>query len=345
MQLRGMNEHDAGRSPDLQAGAQDDLRLQIASAVEARAESIAADASAMFAHGDPAALNADYGQRVGRLITQLLAAAIRDGRVGTSGGLIADLLRAVAQRGASTERVFGFVYLLERTTLDELALDPRTGATSEAWPLTAQLVRRASFDLLAAYAEQPRLEPAGASIVDPVTTLFTRPLFDEVLAKEVERAGRFGDEISLIVFDVDRLTDINQTYGRGVGDKILERLGILVRQYFRQHDWVARHSEDSIAVVLTRLDADRATALADHVRTTVEQRLEFPDYRTDVRVAVTLSVGVVNLAVAVGDVVDPARLLADTEAALDRAKRLGRNRVERLDVRSGAVRVATPPHM
>ena len=94
---------------------------------------------------------------------------------------------------------------------------------------------------------------------------------------------------------------------------------------------MARHSEDSIAVLLTRLDADRATALAEHVRTTVEQRLEFPDYRTDVRVAVTLSVGVVNLAVTVGDVIDPVRLLADAEAALDRAKRLGRNRVERLD--------------
>ena len=337
-----MNEHDAGLSPDSQVGARGDLRTQIASAVEARTESIAADASAMFSYGDPAAVNADYGQRVGRLVTELLAAAIRDGRVGVGGGLIADLLRAVAQRGASTERVFSFVYLLERATLDELALDERTGATSEAWPVTAQLVRRASFDLLAAYAERARLEPVEASIVDPLTSLYTRPLFEAVVAKEIERAGRFGDDLSLIVFDVDRLAEINRAYGHGVGDKILERLGILIRQYFRQHDWVARHSEDSIAVLLTRLDADRAAALAEHVRTTVEQRLEFPDYRTDVRVAVTLSVGLVNLAVAVGDVVDPVRLMADAEAALDRAKRLGRNRVERIDVRSGAVRVNVP---
>ncbi len=337
-----MNEHDAGRSPDPQAGAQSDLRLQIASAVEARTESIAADASALFSYGDPATGDPEHGRRVGRLITQLLAATIRDGRLQARGGLIGDLWRVVARRGASTERVFSFVYLLERATLDELALDDRTGATSEAWPATAQLVRRASFDLLAAYAEHAVLEPADASIVDAPTTLYTRPLFDAVLAKEVERAGRFGDEISLIVFDVDRLAEINQAYGHGVGDKVLERLGILIRQYFRQHDWVARHSEDSIAVLLTRLDADRATALAEHVRSTVEQRLEFPDYRTDVRIAVTLSVGVVNVAVAVGDVVDPVRLLAEAEAALDRAKRLGRNRVERQDGSPGAVRVNVP---
>ena len=102
-----------------------------------------------------------------------------------------------------------------------------------------------------------------------------------MLAKEVERAGRFGYPISLILFDVDQLSAINQEHGYGVGDKILERLGILIRQYFRQHDWVARHSEDSIAVLLTRTDADDASELAERVRATVEERLGFTDHRTD----------------------------------------------------------------
>ena len=65
-------------------------------------------------------------------------------------------------------------------------------------------------------------------------------MFDAVLAKELERAGRFGDAVSLILFDVDRLSTINKQHGYGVGDRMLERLGILIRQYFRQHDWVAR---------------------------------------------------------------------------------------------------------
>jgi two-component system, cell cycle response regulator len=229
------------------------------------------------------------------------------------------------------ERLFTFAYLIERTTLDELALDERLGATSEPWPVVAQLVRRASFDMLAAYTERAQLEPSDAAIIDKLTTLHTRPLLDAVMAKEVERAGRFGYEISLILFDVDHLSAINQEHGYGVGDKILERLGIMIRQYFRQHDWVARHSEDSIAVLLSRTDAEHASELAEKLRATVEERLGFTDHRTERPVPVTLSAAVINLKVNVGDVVDPERLLADAEAAVERAKQNGRNRVERVD--------------
>ena len=85
----------------------------------------------------------------------------------------------------------------------------------------------------------------------------------------------------MILFDVDHLSSINKEHGYGVGDEILERLGILIRKYFRQHDWVARHSEDSMAVLLTRTDAEHASELAERVRRTVEERLGFADHRTD----------------------------------------------------------------
>ena len=56
----------------------------------------------------------------------------------------------------------------------------------------------------------------------------------------------------------------------------------------------------------------------------------------------TLSAAVVNIQVAVGDVIDPERMMADAEAAVERAKQQGRNRVERLDGYSGAVKAAPP---
>jgi PleD family two-component response regulator len=102
---------------------------------------------------------------------------------------------------------------------------------------------------------------------------------------------------------------------------------------------VARYSEDSIAVLLTRTDAEHATELAERVRATVEERLGFIDHRNDRPVVVTLSAAVVNLQVTVGDIVDPVRLLADAELAVDRAKELGRNRIQRVDGYSGALRV------
>ena len=118
-------------------------------------------------------------------------------------------------------------------------------------------------------------------------------MFDAVLAKELERAGRFGYPISLILFDVDRLSAINKEHGYGVGDKVLERLGILIRQYFRQHDWVARYCGgfDRRAAV-TRTDAEHADALAERVRATVEERLGFTDHRSDRLVPVTVSAAV-----------------------------------------------------
>ncbi|MHB8533806.1 MAG: GGDEF domain-containing protein [Solirubrobacteraceae bacterium] len=319
-----------------QGGMPDDLRRQISAVLLERLNGITSDTVAIFPFSGSEELDADYCRRVGELVAQLLAFAIRDGHVDARGGFIGDLHRVVLERTLPIERVFTFTYLTERTALDELALDERLGATSEPWPLVAQLVRRASFDLLAAYTERAQLEPSGAAIVDRLTTLYTRPLLDAVLAKEVERAGRFGYQISLILFDVDQLSHLNKEHGYGVGDKVLERLGILIRQYFRQHDWVARHSEDSIAVLLTRTDADAAAGLAEQVRSTVEERLGFKDHRTDQHVTVTVTAAVINVNVIVGEMLDPERLMADAEAALDRAKRAGRNRVVRVDGYSGS---------
>jgi diguanylate cyclase (GGDEF)-like protein len=333
---------DSGYSDAANGDIQDDLRQQTASVLLDRVDAVTADTVAIFPYSGAETLDADYCHRLGLLLTQLLAIAVRDGRLDARGGFVADLHRVVLERSLSMERLFTFAYLTERTAVDELALNDTIGATSEPWPLVAQLVRRASFDLLAAYTERAQLEPSETAIIDKLTTLHTRPLFDAVLAKELERAGRFGSAVSLILFDVDRLSAINQQHGYGVGDKILERLGILIRQYFRQHDWVARHSEDSIAVLLSRTDAEHASSLAERVRSTVEERLGFTDHRSERPVPVTLSAAVINLQVAVGDVIDPERLLADAESAVERAKKHGRNRVERVDGYSGIVRSEVP---
>jgi diguanylate cyclase (GGDEF)-like protein len=330
-----MNTRDAAFTGDEGAHFQDDLRHQISSVLLEQAGLITADTVAIFPFSGSEALDSEYCNRAGNLLVQLLSMALRDGKVDARGAIVTDLHRVVLERGLSMERLFTFAYLVERTTLDELALNETIGVTSEPWPLVAQLVRRASFDVLAAYTERALMEPAETAVIDRLTTLHTRLMFEAVLAKEIEGAGRFGYPISLILFDVDHLSAINKEHGYGVGDRILERLGILVRKYFRQHDWTARHSEDSIAVLLTRTDGDHASELAEQLRATVEERLEFTDHRTDRPVRVTVSVGAVNVNVAVGDVIDPERLVADAEAAVERAKQGGRNRVERVDGYSG----------
>jgi diguanylate cyclase (GGDEF)-like protein len=310
---------------------QDDLRQQISRILLERVDAVTADTVAIFPYSGAETLDAQFCNHVGQLLVRLLAVAVRDGRLDPRGGFVSDLHQSVLERSLSMERLFTFAYLTERTALDELAVDETLGATTEPWPLVAQLMRRASFDLLGAYTERAQLEPSDAAITDRLTTLYTRPMFEAVLAKELERAGRFGYPLSLILFDVDHLSQINKEHGYGVGDKILERLGITLRTYFRQHDWVARHSEDSIVVLLTLTEPDNAAELAERVRQTIEERLELKDHRDGRTLTVTLSAAVINAHVEVGDAIDPERLMADAEAAVERAKQHGRNRVERVD--------------
>jgi diguanylate cyclase (GGDEF)-like protein len=330
-----MSAGDAPFADERASAAQDDLRRRIAAGLLERLDSIVADAVAVVGYSTGTNLSGDTSRRIGHRVAQLLAFAVRDGKVDPRSSSVTDLHTAVLDC-LTIDQLFTFTYLIERSVLDELASDDGLRAAFEPWPRAAQLVRRASFALLAAYVERAQLERRESAAIDRLTTLHTRALFDAALEKEIDRASRFGGSFSMILFDVDHLSDINQGHGYGVGDKILERLGILIRTFFRQHDWVARHSEDSIAVLLSPAEAGRAHGLAERVRATVAERLAFVDHRTDRPVTVTVSAAVINAAVAVGEVIDPQRLIAEAEAAVDRAKRQGRNRVVRIDGYRGA---------
>jgi diguanylate cyclase (GGDEF)-like protein len=293
-----------------------------------RMEVIIADAVAVFPFSGPRPLDAEFCERLGQLLLQLLAAAIRDGHLDARAGFVSDLQRLAAERSLSAEQLFEFLYLIERTTLDELALSDSLGATTEPWALVAQLVRRASFHVVAAYTDRCQQEPATAVLVDRLTTLYSRAVMKVILAAEMHRSDRFSFPLAFIVFDVDHLSEINGAYGYGVGDRLLERLGILIRSFFRQNDWVFRHADDSIAVLLCQASAEDAAVLAGRVLGMVKERLGFKDYRTERRVQVTVSAAVVTAQGSPGDSCGTERLLIEADAALERARRRGRNRLE-----------------
>jgi len=316
---------EAGKLPD-------DLRQQISTTLVEQADTITADTAAIFPYSGGEELDGEYCQRISRLLTEIFALAVRDSQLDSRTTYIADLFRLTSERPLPIERLFTFVYLTERRTLDELALSEAIGVTTEPWPIVGQIVRRAAFNVLAAWTERAQLEPGGGALmIDRLTTLYSRAMFDAVLAKELDKAGRYGHALSIIMFDVDRLSTINKAFGYGVGDKVLERLGILMRTYFRQHDWVARFSEDAIIVLMTQTDPERVIELAERVRHTVEERLWFTDHVTERQVPVTVSAGVVNVPMSVGDVLDPDRLVAIAEGAVEASKKKGRNRVETVD--------------
>jgi diguanylate cyclase (GGDEF)-like protein len=320
-----------------------DVRLEVARVIAERSDAIVSDSVAIFPYSGPQPLETDYCERLGRRLLQLMSASL-EGRLAAESENLADLHRQVTDRSLAMQRLFNFVYLMERTLLDEIALDAAIGATSERWPIVAQAVRKASFDLMAAYFERAQQENTAPTITDKLTTLYSRAMMDVVLSTEVQRAERFSFPMALMVFDVDKLSDINRKHGYGVGDRVLERLGILIRKFFRQDDWVFRHGEDSIAVLLCQISADDAFFLASRVVAMVEQRLGFKDHNADDRVRVTVSAAAITGQGSLGEPFDAEQLLLEADVSLKRAKALGRNRVERTSILPTSLSVQSAAH-
>src|SRR6185503_7497119 len=143
--------------------------------------------------------------------------------------------------------------------------------------------------ILGAHAEQIAGRSAAATVRDPLTTLITSPVFMLALEQEIERALRHQHSLALLLFDIDDLAHINRDQGWGVGDRILERMGILARRFFRMHDWVARHADNAIAVLLPETTVDQAAVLAGRFREMVQDRLVQQDHKTNTTKLITVS--------------------------------------------------------
>jgi diguanylate cyclase (GGDEF)-like protein len=315
-----------------------EIRRQVGRVLDERAAAIVGQAVAVVPFTGAQTVEPEDWSEIAAVALRLLAAALREGQPDARHALVGELRRLSQERSVSPQQLFGLVYLLERAAFDELALDERLGAESEQWTSVAQVVRRASFDVLGAFADRLMQEPVAGAVIDPLTTLHARPVLEAVLDKEIQRAERFGHPLALILFDVDRLSEINARHGYGFGDRVLERIGIVMRSYFRVQDWVARHDEDTFVVLLPETLPEHAQLLAERVRVMVEERLALRDYRDEQRVPVTVSVAVVIAEVIDGNITVEG-MIAQGEQAVHRAKFAGRNRVEKADVSSRSLSV------
>lgn len=320
-------------APPHESGLHLELRRHVANHINERRDVIVADTVATFPFTpDSRRLDANYCVRLGNVVTRLLGDAIVDGRIDSRGSGISELSALAEDREVSPELLFTFVHIAMSTTIDELSLDSEVGANTEPWPQAAQIVRRAAFDVLGAWTTRLMYSPKGTAISDSLTTLHTRPVLDAVLPKECCRAERFEHWVSMMLIDIDNLAGINKAHGYGVGDRILERMGILLRAYYREHDWVARYDEDTVAVLLPETTPADAMSLAERTQTMVHERLTFRDYRTEQRIVVTVSIAVTSARALEGEPIDHERLQKEAEAALERAKASGRSRIEHVEI-------------
>lgn len=160
------------------------------------------------------------------------------------------------------------------------------------------------------------------SIRDPLTKLFNRRYLEETLSREVERAKREDDALSLLLMDIDHFKQFNDNFGHDAGDAVLAGVGALLTRDVRASDVAARHGGEEFVLVLSGMDSHSAAERAEIIRSHVEE-LQVTYHRKSLG-AVTVSTGVASFPEHAGT---PNELLMIADRALYRAKREGRNRV------------------
>lgn len=159
---------------------------------------------------------------------------------------------------------------------------------------------------------------------DALTGLFARHAFEPRVRQL--HAERPAGPWSFLYIDADRLHSINDNHGMQVGDRLLVKLGELIRARLAPGGSAARMSGDRFAILLPAAESD-ALAFAEGLRTAIAALTPASLGATgEVQIQSSLSVGVAPFADAQAD---PRVVLAAAEAACRAAKRRGRNRVER----------------
>jgi diguanylate cyclase (GGDEF)-like protein len=156
--------------------------------------------------------------------------------------------------------------------------------------------------------------------VDGLTGLRNRRWLDDAFPRQLERAARLEQPVSLLMIDIDRFKQMNDTHGHLVGDAVLGRVAEILTNGLRPQDLLARYGGEEFAVLLPGLDLAGSVNVAERLRRTVE--LAKSAEGEEPLPSTTISIGVAETRR--DETI--ASLLVRADAALYRAKHGGRNR-------------------
>ena len=156
------------------------------------------------------------------------------------------------------------------------------------------------------------------SITDGLTGIKTRRFFWEALSSEWKRASRSGRPFSVVLIDLDKFKEVNDTFGHLEGDLVLARVGRLLEQRCRQSNVVARYGGDEFIILMPETGVEQARSLAERLRLWLAQDAMLAEH------AITGSFGVASFPAHGFSAEDIIRV---ADAGMYSAKHDGGNRV------------------
>ena len=192
---------------------------------------------------------------------------------------------------------------------------------------------RAALEIKQAALEEANLRLDALATTDGLTGVKNRRAFGEKLAEEITRSTRYGPPLSLLLLDVDKFKQYNDTFGHPAGDEVLKTVARLLLEQARATDFVARYGGEEFTLVLPDTGVEGAVVMAERLRAVLEaapwaQR------------AVTASFGAATLS---REINTDTALIGAADRALYDSKENGRNRVTHAQGLSNRV-PETPGH-
>ncbi|MGD8765900.1 MAG: diguanylate cyclase [Desulfobacteraceae bacterium] len=156
------------------------------------------------------------------------------------------------------------------------------------------------------------------AVTDSLTGLYVRRYFLAKLQEEIRRAERYNKVISIVMADLDRFKNINDTYGHDAGDKVLQTIGKFLQNNIREVDILARYGGEEFVMMIPEADQEAAYALSERLRA------KFSQIKFDNLPQITISLGIATYPF---DGTELGDLIKKADAAMYAAKQAGRNKV------------------
>lgn len=161
---------------------------------------------------------------------------------------------------------------------------------------------------------------------DPLTNLFNRRYLHDVSKTLCSISQREEQVCSLLMIDIDKFKNINDTYGHIVGDRVIQFLADIFREMVRNSDVAIRFGGEEFIILLPNTNLKGATSIAEKIREYVQNQEFVIDKEKEETLGFTVSIGVSECDCR--EELDINKALSSVDEALYKAKRAGRNRVE-----------------